>query len=97
MHLTNTAKIALFADNALLYSTGVINNLTVKKLQQQLDKMQLWFDQWYIMKNTAKTSKIIFSNKLKIFTPKIKIQGTTLDWSNSIKYLGVYIDLIKFL
>lgn len=34
----------------------------------------------------------MFSHKSTADTPKIKIKGTNIDWTNAIKYLGVYID-----
>jgi hypothetical protein len=92
MPLNPSAKKALFADDTLLYASGPTNISAVRNLQQQLDRVQPWFDQWRITINASKTATIFFTHKSKRNTPKIKIKGTTLDWSKQIKYLGIYID-----
>jgi hypothetical protein len=86
------AKVALFADDTLLYATSTSNTFAVSHLQKQINLIEPWFKQWRISINPSKTSAIFFTNKSTKFSPKLKIQGTPINWSHSIKYLGVLID-----
>jgi len=86
------SKLALFADDTLLYSIGNTNNSVIKKLQNQIDLILPWLDQWRISINPSKTTAIIFSNKRPIHTLKLKIRNIPINWSNSFKYLGIRID-----
>jgi hypothetical protein len=85
-------KTALFADDALYLSQGRTNYSAILKLQQQLNLSQPWFDEWNITINPLKTSAIIFTNKPKSVSNKLKIKNNTINWSPSIKYLGVHLD-----
>jgi len=86
------SKVALFADDTLLYATANSNLKAVSKLQRQINKIEPWFAQWRISLNPSKTNAILFSNKSPINTPKPKILNTQINWSTSITYLGVKID-----
>lgn len=90
--LLSHSKIALFADDTLFYTSCTSTILAVKKLQNQLNHALPWFDQWRISINTTKTSAIHFSKKCISKAPKLKIKNTFINWSPSIKYLGVQID-----
>lgn len=90
--LSNNAKIALFADDAFIYATRNSNNRAVSWLQDQVDLMEPWFQHWKISINANKTLAILFSNKSSSNTPKIKINNQEINWSPSIKYLGINID-----
>lgn len=92
MPLLPSSKLAMFADDTLLYSTNVSNSRAIYHLQRQINKIQPWFDQWRITINPTKTSAILFSNKSTIRSSKIKIHNTPIKWSSSIKYLGITID-----
>lgn len=86
------SRTALFVDDTLFYATSTNNNSAVKKVQKQIDLTQTWFSEWKLSVNVNKTSAIIFSHKSTRFTNKIKINNTSINWSNSMKYLGVYLD-----
>jgi len=86
------SKLALFADDTLLYSVGRTNNAAIQKLQLQIDLILPWLDQWRISVNPSKTTAIIFSNKRPQHNPKLNIRNVPINWSNSIKYLGIHID-----
>ena len=86
------AKVALFADDTLLYASSTSNLHAVNFLQKQINRIQPWFKQWRISINPSKTSAIFFTNKCIKHSPKLQIQGTQINWSHSIKYLGVIID-----
>jgi hypothetical protein len=86
------AKVALFADDTLLYATSISNLHAANNLQDQIDLIQPWFEQWRISINPSKTSAIFFSNRCIKYAPKLQILGTQINWSPSIKYLGVIID-----
>jgi len=86
------AKVALFADDTLLYATSKDHSAAASHLQKQINLIQPWFKQWRISINPSKTSAIFFSNKSTLNTPKPKVLNTPVSWSHSIRYLGVIID-----
>lgn len=85
-------KTALFADDTLYYASSKTHTLAISLLQKQLNLVQPWFDKWKITINASKTSSILFTNKCPRDCPKVKIKDTEINWSSSIKYLGIHID-----
>lgn len=85
--------MTLFADNIVLYASTTSNFLAVRKLQRQINEIEPWFSQWKISINPVKTNEILFSNKSSLKKQKPKIKNTLINWSNSIKYFGVQIDI----
>lgn len=92
MPLHPSSKMALFADDTLIYASSNTNNNAVNNLQKQIDLLQPWFDEWKVSINPSKTNTILFSHKQKQNSKKLIIQNTEIPWSNSIKYLGIHID-----
>lgn len=92
MPIKDNAKVALFADDTLFYSSGRTNNSAINKLQQQLLLVEPWFQTWKISINPNKTSAILFSKKSSNNSNQMKIKNQKINWSKSIKYLGVHID-----
>lgn len=91
--LSPNVNVALFADDTLFYATSSSNKAAIRKLQKQIVKVQPWYDQWRIQINPLKTTAILFSNKCLYNSPKIHIKNTRINWSKSVKYLGVHIDV----
>lgn len=85
-------KTALFADDTLIYASGLTNNAAARRLQKHLHTLELWYNSWKITINPTKTKTIMFGNKSTQDTPKIQLQNQNIEWSYSIKYLGIHID-----
>ena len=63
-------------------------------MQVAINKAQRWGAENGLTFGTAKTVVVVFSharNPTKFF-PKLKINGTILEYSDTVKYLGVTLD-----
>ena len=83
-------KIALYADDKVLYLANNYFANTVKCLQSDMDALSLWCQWNGIHMNTDKTSLMLFGN-LKRITPNIRNQcrGTPLKVDSNYRYLGI--------
>lgn len=91
---TNT-QIALYADDTALYTAAKSSNAVVKKLNLSLQTLQHYFRKWKIKINNTKTQAIIFpfDNKRRRIPPtKVKCDNNTIDFANSVSYLGITFD-----
>lgn len=86
------SNIMLFADEKLLHTTCTTYNGAANILQSHIKLIEPWFVEWKLNINANQTSSIMFSNRQTHDTKNIILKNTTLQWTNSIKYLGVYID-----
>lgn len=84
-------KIATFADDTCILSTGSNEVESSSKLQASVDKIVDWTDRWRIKLNEAKSTHIDFTYK-KINHKEIKIANVTVPYSKSAKYLGITLD-----
>lgn len=82
--------MVLFADDTLLYVTKNTNNAAENMLQTHIKLIEPWFVEWKL--NINVTSAIMFSNKQTHNTKNLMLKNIKLQWTNSIKYLGVHID-----
>lgn len=92
---SKNTHIALFADDTGIYSSSNQSNVIVKRLNIALKNISDYFQKWKIKANVNKTQAIIFpfDNKRKRQpTLNFECNGTTIDRSKSVKYLGVTLD-----
>lgn len=90
--LSPGTSIRLFADDSLLYRR--INNPSDSViLQNDLNKLQSWEQEWKMEFHPGKCQLLRITNKSKQFIPSdYFIHHTKLEMSDSAKYLGVIID-----
>lgn len=82
----------LFADDTMFIHTSLSKHLAASKIQRQLDLATGWLEDWRISINTDKTVAILFGDKSSEDITPIRIHGTEIKWSTSVKYLGLKID-----
>ena len=83
--------IRLFADDSLLYRE--IKNINdIKILQKDLDTLQLWEKYNKMEFHPGKCQVIKITNKQKPILSTYSIHGTTLQFFDAVKYLGINID-----
>ena len=87
---------AIYADDTALYATGIGTRNTIPKLQKYINTCTKYYSTWKITPNAAKTEVIRFNGSnhkrpLRLFK-KITVNGNPIDWSTSVKYLGLTID-----
>lgn len=83
------AKLALYADDAALYTTSLNARHAVVKLQRALDALPDWLEKWRLAVNVAKTQALAVG----IMKPEpMTLMGEPIRWAPRVKYLGVTID-----
>ena len=80
------SKVRLYPDDVLLYNTIHTKDDCIT-LQEDLNTLQLWANEWQMMFNPDKCELIrnILFYMITVFLRKIEV-------ASSVKYLGVYID-----
>ena len=86
-----SSTACLFADDCLLYRT-INTEKDSRALQEDLDHLQEWEQDWQMMFNPDKCEMIRITNKRKVITGSYSIHGQTLKQTNKAKYLGVTLD-----
>jgi hypothetical protein len=84
--------LALFADDTCLYATDRKEGYIVRKLQRGLDTLVAWCERWNIKINEDKTRAIYFSHQRAPPESLLTLNGRTIPFVNSVKYLGVIFD-----
>ena len=78
-------------DISALYSAPRFDS-TVIALQKMLDKLIPWGASCNLNFNANKTIAVVFSRSRKSFNRKLRINGQTIPYSNTVKYLGITLD-----
>ena len=88
-------KIALYADDTVLYTSNKIFDVSVADIQKDLDSIFLWCEANGIKANTDKSKVMVFGSKgtLKKTSPVVITFGNeTLQTVSFYKYLGLTLD-----
>lgn len=83
---------ALYADEGALWKRGKNLQYVGKKMQEAVDVVENWANQWGFLLSVAKTQVICFSKKKKTPEVKLKLYKQTLEQVSIIRYLGVWMD-----
>ena len=96
--LNSDCKLVLYADDSAIFYAHKSTQVISDKLSQALDNCSEWLIDNKLSLHLGKTESILFGPKQKLKNVvdfSIKCNGHTVDSSEKVKYLGVYID--KFL
>lgn len=85
----NVAKVALFADDCLVYIAGKNYDEIVYHLNEDLKNLYKWINMNKLKLNVNKTKCMIFNSRID---PLIKINEESIEVVKNFKYLGVIID-----
>lgn len=85
-------NMVLFADYTIFYASNHTFSATVKKLYTQIDIALPWFNHCKITANPLKTNAIRFTNKPSRDTVTTKFSNIYIQWSKTVKYLGITTD-----
>ena len=88
---TDKAKLSLFADDTMFFTSNKNPLRAIIQLQKQLDLTATWFRRWRIKINATKTVGVLFGRKLTTHLPRLTIDNQPINWSPHVKYLGVTI------
>ena len=88
---TDSPKLGEHFINCLMYADDlVLLSLSAGGLQGKLDKLNEYCQQWDLSINIKKTKVMLMSVKNgPLPNVKLNIGGTTIDWVDSYKYLGI--------
>ena len=81
----------LFEDDCLLYRI-IRSEADTIKLQEDLDRLQMWEKNWLMSFNPDKCEVIRITNKRKTINAQYSIHGQVLQMTDKAKYLGITID-----
>ena len=81
----------LFTNDCLLYRT-INSDKDAAALQDDLNQLQRWEQDWQMKFNPDKCEVIHITNKHKVISSTYKIHRQTLQQTNKARYLGVTID-----
>lgn len=85
------SRILTFADDIYLFSSNENINLLIKDLQEAINKVEKWCNQWKMRVKPEKCAIIDFSNKKKTYPiPKILIQNHQIPNVPNMKILGIF-------
>lgn len=84
--------LACFADDTACFTSSSDTDLIISRLQLAIEKLCEYFEKWKLKLNAAKTEAVIFSRMRKNPAKKLNIDGYSIPWNNSAKYLGLILD-----
>lgn len=87
----NNAIMATFADDTAILVPDKCVVKATEKLQNAVDKVRDWTQQWRIKLNETKSTHILFTNR-KLNNVPIYINSKVVPYSNTAKYLGMTLD-----
>ena len=88
-------KLAMYADDTVLYTSHKNFDVSVKDLQEDIDSLTLWCKANGITVNTDKTKVMLFGSKCnlaKLNNFEIRFDNIPLQTVSSYKYLGITLD-----
>jgi hypothetical protein len=83
--------MATFADDTAIMSSDHDPNTASQKLQQHLNSLQNWMEQWEIKVNPAKSTQITFTTRRAV-CPQVSINNVPIPIKREVKYLGLHLD-----
>lgn len=90
--LKNNVNLAAFADDTIAYKHSYRIDTIVNHLQITVVNCLRFFHKWKIRANESKTEAIIFTKRHPSINKNMIVNNKTIDWSDSVKYLGVLLD-----
>lgn len=86
-------KLALFADDTALFTAHEDIFIAQNRIQNNLEELISWTNQWRIKINPEKCQAKIFTLRRPRTPPTLKINCSPIQWNiGPIKYLGVHFD-----
>ena len=82
----------IFADDKALYTSSYRISAIVNRLNQAAAKVHKYYNKWKIKINTAKSESILFTKRRPSLNKNVCINNHTVEWSNTVKYLGLMLD-----
>ena len=91
----SNCKVKLYADDSVLYHSGVNVKETARFLQTSLDELRHWCKVNKLTVNTKKSKLMVFGTRAKVKKAKdvrVFLNGDKLQKVPTFKYLGIIVD-----
>lgn len=85
------ATLALYADDAAYLASSIRKHHAAAKMQRTLDALPAWLKKWRLSVNVAKTQATMVGRP-RSPPPPLTMLGQSIEWTSTVKYLGVTID-----
>ena len=95
VNLAKNCKVAMYADDTVFYTANSNFDVSVAKMQADVNSLSNWCNSNGIMVNTDKTKLMTFGNPnliAKLAPFEVNYEGTPMQKVTSYKYLGVTLD-----
>ena len=92
--VNDKVRLLQFADDIVLYTTSSYDQIHSHQssLQYALNKAITWLSNKGLYLNTSKTKRLIFSRRNTTHSTQLNINGTPIETTTSIKFLGMIFD-----
>lgn len=90
--VSNLLKCIMFADDTTLFYSGENVNTVLQTVQNEFEKIIMWFNANRLSLNISKTKYMIFSCKKNDIDVNLSVQGSEIERTHEIKFLGIMID-----
>uniref|UniRef100_A0A8C2KZI6 Uncharacterized protein n=1 Tax=Cyprinus carpio TaxID=7962 RepID=A0A8C2KZI6_CYPCA len=84
--------MALFADDAAVWKRGRNLNYIYKQVQQAINKVEAWADEWGFRISVSKSKYVVFGLKRKLLDKTLSIYNSPIEKVKSFKFLGVWFE-----
>jgi Reverse transcriptase (RNA-dependent DNA polymerase)/Endonuclease-reverse transcriptase len=81
-----------YADDLALVGRGPDLHTNIMQIQQVLDRVTAWGNSQGLKFSPSKSVAVAFTRKREPKDLELKLNGTLLSWSRTVKYLGVTLD-----
>lgn len=85
-------SVLMYADDTTIYHTSHSPSNAVTTLQNHINLLLEWYKMWRILINPEKCQAILFTKCRKRPRENIRINNQEIPFTDSIKYLGIYLD-----
>ncbi len=90
--LNGSFGMTLFADDAAVWKRGRNLNYIYKQLQQAINKVEAWAEEWGFRISVSKSKYVVFGLKKKTLNNSLNIYSSPIERVKSFTLLGVWFE-----
>jgi len=88
---TPTTYIGTFADDTVILSRHYDPQIATDRLQEHLNLIQKWLQDWRIKVNETKSTQVIYTLRRAV-SPRVYLNNIDIPRANVAKYLGLHLE-----
>jgi Reverse transcriptase (RNA-dependent DNA polymerase). len=90
--LSARTELSVYADGIFIYHKNTSAQFVHLAVQRHLYKIGRWANEWCININAKKTKAVVFSKRISLQLPVLKLHGEDIEYVPRCLYLGVFLD-----